>query len=61
MSFEEGRIFPNAVFAELERSQRILMYDEMIRVLALMHSLKPDAIGLGDYGRPGNYFERQMR
>jgi len=36
------------------------MYDEMNRVLAAMHSVDVDAVGLSDYGRPGNYFERQV-
>jgi aminoglycoside phosphotransferase (APT) family kinase protein len=36
------------------------MYDEMNRVLAALHSVDTDAVGLGDFGRPGNYFERQV-
>jgi aminoglycoside phosphotransferase (APT) family kinase protein len=35
------------------------MYDEMSRVLAAIHSVDLDAVGLADYGRPGNYFQRQ--
>lgn len=60
MSFEEGRIFPGAALQEVERDQRGVLYDEMVRVLSSMHDLSPEAIGLGDYGRPGNYFERQV-
>ena len=60
MSFESGRIFPYQALPELDRQQRLPMYDEMIRVLGALHNLNPEAIGLGDYGRPGNYFERQM-
>ncbi len=36
------------------------MYTEMNRVLAAMHSVDLDAVGLTDYGKPGNYFERQL-
>ena len=36
------------------------MYDEMNRVLAALHSVDIDSVGLADYGRPGNYFERQV-
>jgi aminoglycoside phosphotransferase (APT) family kinase protein len=60
MSFEAGRIFPFQALPELERQQRRPMYDEMIRVLGALHSLNPEVIGLGDYGRPGSYFERQI-
>jgi len=33
----------------------------MNRVLAALHSVKPATVGLADYGKPGNYFERQIR
>jgi len=36
------------------------MYDEMNRVLAAIHSVDLEAVGLSDYGRPGNYYERQF-
>ena len=32
----------------------------MAEALAKLHAVSPDAVGLGDYGRPGNYFERQI-
>ncbi len=60
MSFESGRIFSYQALPELDRQQRLPLYDEMIRVLGALHNLNPEAIGLGDYGRPGNYFERQI-
>jgi aminoglycoside phosphotransferase (APT) family kinase protein len=60
MSFESGRIFSYQALPELDRGQRLPLYDEMIRVLGALHNLNPEAIGLGDYGRPGNYFERQI-
>jgi len=36
------------------------MYDEMIRVMAAIHSVDLEKTGLTDYGRPGNYFQRQL-
>ncbi len=60
MSFEEGRIFSNQALLELDRHQRGPLYEEMIRLLGTLHNLNPGDIGLGDYGRPGNYFERQI-
>ena len=36
------------------------IYDEMNRVIAALHSVDPQAVGLADYGKPGNYFERQI-
>jgi len=39
---------------------RAAIYDEMNRVMAALHRVDPAAIGLADYGKPGNYFERQI-
>ncbi|WNN39062.1 phosphotransferase [Pseudomonas inefficax] len=60
MSFVEGRIFWDPALPEIEQAHRAPYYDEMNRVLAAMHRLDVEAIGLGDYGRAGNYFERQL-
>lgn len=60
MSFVEGRIFWDPALPEIERERRAAYYDEMNRVMAALHSLDVDAIGLGDYGRAGNYFARQI-
>jgi len=60
MSFEMGRIFSFHALPELDRHQRVPFYEEMIRVLGTLHNLNPETIGLGDYGKPGNYFERQI-
>ena len=43
-----------------DRETRTQMYDQMARTLAAIHSVDLDAAGLADYGRPGNYFERQL-
>lgn len=60
MSYESGRIFWNPALAELDNDQRGAIYDEMNRVLATLHDVDIDTVGLSDYGRPGNYFERQV-
>lgn len=60
MSYEPGRIFWDPALPELERLQRGPIFDEMIRILAAMHSVDIEGIGLTDYGKQGNYFERQM-
>lgn len=60
MSFEQGRIFWGPALPELPREQRAPLYTELIRVLATLHDVDVQAVGLGDYGRSGNYFERQV-
>jgi aminoglycoside phosphotransferase (APT) family kinase protein len=56
----EGRNFWDTAFPEVSRDERALYFDAMNATIAQLHSLDPAAIGLGDYGRPGNYFERQI-
>lgn len=61
MAFAEGRIFWDAALPELgSAGERRAVYDDMNRVLARLHGLDPEAVGLGDYGKPGNYFARQL-
>jgi aminoglycoside phosphotransferase (APT) family kinase protein len=60
MDMVEGRIFWDAGFHDVPAPDRAAYFSEMNRVLAQLHSYDPEAIGLGDYGRRGNYFERQI-
>ncbi len=60
MEMVDGRIFWDASFPEIPLAERAGYFDAMNTVIAAMHSLDPEAIGLGDYGRAGNYFERQI-
>ena len=60
MSYEQGRVFWDPALPELNPSDRSAVYADEIRVLAALHSLAPASIGLQDFGRPGNYFERQI-
>ncbi|MDH5356982.1 MAG: phosphotransferase family protein, partial [Gammaproteobacteria bacterium] len=60
MSYEQGRTFWDPTLPELDAAQRSAIYDEMSRVLAALHDVDIESAGLQDYGRPGNYFERQI-
>lgn len=59
MSFVEGRIFWDAALPELPREERPAFYDTLCRTLAALHNVDVKAAGLEDYGKPGNFFERQ--
>ncbi|MEP5321953.1 phosphotransferase [Marinobacter alexandrii] len=57
----EGRVFWDPRIPEIsDNSERVAIYDDMNRVLAALHGVNVDQVGLSDYGRPGNYFERQI-
>lgn len=60
MDMIDGRIFWDATLPEVARPDRAAHFDVMNETLARLHGLDPDAVGLGDYGRRGNYFERQI-
>lgn len=59
MQHVEGRIFWDPALPELEAPARRPIFEEIMRVLAAIHDVDLDAAGLGDFGHPGNYFERQ--
>jgi aminoglycoside phosphotransferase (APT) family kinase protein len=61
MQYVEGRIFWDSTLPGMSASERAALYSEMNRVLAALHRLDYVARGLGDYGKPGNYFARQIR
>ena len=56
----EGRVLWDQALPGMTPAQRRDHYLEMVRVQAALHRLDPVALGLADYGRPGNYFERQI-
>ena len=60
MEFIAGRVLWDQSLPAFDRAGRAEIYDEMNRVIAALHSVDPDAIGLAGYGKPGNYFERQI-
>jgi len=59
MEFCDGRILWDSAIPEVDKAERTAMYDEMNRVLATLHQIDIEAVGLSDFGKPGNYFERQ--
>jgi len=60
MEFVSGRVLWDQSLPAFDVAGRAEIYDEMNRVIAALHSADPQAVGLGDYGKPGNYFERQI-
>ncbi|WP_292051875.1 MULTISPECIES: phosphotransferase [unclassified Brevundimonas] len=60
MELVEGRIFWNPTLPDLTPEQRAAHFDTLNATIARLHSIDPEAIGLGDYGRPGNFFARQI-
>ncbi len=61
MQYVEGRIFSDPALACLPREARAAVYGEMNRVIAALHSLDPNTLGLADYGRSGAYIQRQVQ
>jgi len=60
MEHLEGRIFWDPAVPEVDNTDRAAIYDEMNRVLAALHSVDIHDVGLSDYGKPGNYYARQI-
>ena len=60
MECVEGRIFWDQHLPGMGVHERTALYDEMNRVIATLHQVDHEAVGLGDFGRPGNYFARQI-
>jgi aminoglycoside phosphotransferase (APT) family kinase protein len=60
MSYEDGRVFWNPALPELSVGERGVVFTALIDTMAALHDVDAEAVGLADYGRPGNYFERQI-
>ncbi len=60
MEYVPGRVMWDPSLPGVSNIERAAIYDEMNRVIAALHSLDPVAIGLADFGKPGNYFVRQI-
>lgn len=56
----EGRIIWDVKVPDATPDERRAIWMEQVDTLAALHRLEPDKIGLGDYGKPGNYFGRQI-
>ncbi|MDB5699448.1 MAG: aminoglycoside phosphotransferase [Alphaproteobacteria bacterium] len=60
MDMVEGRIFWSASIDQVPRNERPAYFDAMNATIAQLPSIAPEAIGLADYGRAGDYFVRQI-
>jgi aminoglycoside phosphotransferase (APT) family kinase protein len=61
MEFLDGRIFWDPALPEANRNdERAAIYDAMNATLAALHDVDVEAVGLGDFGKSGSYFERQL-
>jgi aminoglycoside phosphotransferase (APT) family kinase protein len=60
MDYVEGRVLWDPLLPGMQPSERRAVFDEMNRVIAALHRVDFQAIGLADYGKPGNYFARQI-
>lgn len=60
MSMEEGRVFWDPTLPTQTPESRWAIFKAKIETLAQLHSYEPEKIGLGDFGKPGNYFARQV-
>ena len=60
MDCVEGRVIWDTTFPDQPRSERAAYFDAMNATMAQLHNLDHEAIGLADFGKPGNYFARQI-
>jgi aminoglycoside phosphotransferase (APT) family kinase protein len=60
MQCVEGRVLWEQSLPGMQPAERGAIYDEMNRVIAALHRVDVDAVGLADFGKPGNYFDRQI-
>ena len=60
MEYIAGVTFPEPDLLKLTRDERARVYDQMNRGLSELHRINPEDVGLADYGRSGNYFQRQL-
>ena len=61
MEMVEGRVIPDVTLPNFNPKERAALYDHLIEMLARLHQVDYQSVGLGEgFGRPGNYFERQI-
>lgn len=61
MAHVDGRIFWDPSLPDFTPAERADYYAAIIDTLAALHAVDPAAVGLADFGKPGNYFERQLQ
>lgn len=60
MEYVQGRVLWDQALPDMMPSERLNIYTAMNKALASLHQVNPQTIGLSDFGKPGNYFERQI-
>lgn len=60
MDFVPGRVLWDPRLTDMDRDQRTAVFDSMNAMIANIHSIDIDAVGLADYGRHSAYVERQV-
>jgi len=60
MELAVGRPYANGALPEFDAATRRHMYEQLVDTLADLHAIDPAAADLSDFGKPGNYFERQV-
>ena len=60
MSYVDGRTFNDQSLPDLQPADRAAIYAEMNRIIAAIHEVDYKALGLESFGKPGNYFARQV-
>ncbi len=60
MDYVDGRVLWDPGLPGMQPQERRAHFDELGRVIAALHCIDPTAVGLADYGKPGNYIERQV-
>lgn len=61
MELARGRSYADGSLPDFDPDTRRRVYEQLIDTLADLHCIDPERAGLGDFGKPGNYFERQVR
>ena len=60
MELARGRPYANGALPDFDPATRRRMYEQLVDTLADLHNIEPVSADLGDFGKPGNYFERQV-
>jgi len=60
MEMALGRAYADGALPDFDTGTRRRMYEQLVDTLAELHSIDPERAGLGSFGKPGNYFERQV-
>ena len=60
MDCVDGRVLWDQSLPGMSNAERAAIYDEMNRVIAALHTVDVAKVGLSEFGKPGNYFARQI-